>query len=185
MDLTKNERKTLKLLLENSRISDSTIAEKLKISSQAIGKIRRKLEDSIIDSYTANLNYNKLGIKIFAIAHAKLTQEGLDKGELEIEQKLLDEPHVISVYRLPSGSATHIILYGFKDMNELDDFFHSQNKRLSIHNYIENKDIYTFSNHSLLKNNPLQLFQKMIEEEKEIPNKLIINELEHYKKRLK
>jgi len=85
MKLTKNEKKALKLLLDNSRISDSEIASKLNISSQAVGKIRRKLESSIINSYSLNLNYSKLGIQTFAIAVAKLTKDGLDKGELEIE----------------------------------------------------------------------------------------------------
>jgi len=183
IDFTKNEKKTLKLLLENARISDSNIAQKLKISSQAVGKIRKKLENSIIDSYTINLNYSKLGIKIFAIAHSKLTREGIDKGELEIEQKLLEEPNIISVYRLPCGSATHIILYGFRDMSEMDNFFHSINKKQVLHNYIEIKDLFTFSDHSLLKNNPLQLFQKIIEEE--TPQKIIFSEIENFKKRLK
>ena len=71
------------MLLENSRISDREIASKINISSQAVGKIRRKLESTIIDSYSLDLDYYKLGIRIFAIAVAKLTREGMDKGELE------------------------------------------------------------------------------------------------------
>jgi DNA-binding Lrp family transcriptional regulator len=183
MEISKNEKKCLKLLLENARISDSDIAKKLRISSQAVGKIRKKLEKTIINSYTLNLNLNKLNIKLFVIAHAKLTEEGFDKGELEIEQKLLNEPNIISIYRLPSGCSTHIILYGFKDMNDMDKFFHSQIKREAIHKYIENKEIFTFSNHSIIKNNPTQLFHKTIEEEGE-QKKIIFNELESFKKKL-
>jgi len=104
MRLTKNEKRTLKLLLENARKSDSAIAEKLKISSQAVGKIRRKLERHVIDSYTLNLNYSKLGIHTFAIALAKLTPEGLDKGELEVEKRLLNNSNMIQVFRLPHGN---------------------------------------------------------------------------------
>jgi hypothetical protein len=36
MWLTNNEKKALKLLLENSRLSDTTIATKLNITSQAL-----------------------------------------------------------------------------------------------------------------------------------------------------
>ena len=87
MELTKNEKKVLKLLIDNSRISDSDMATKLGISSQAVGKIRRKLESTVIDSYTINLNYPKMGITIFAVAIAKINREGLDKGQLEVEQE--------------------------------------------------------------------------------------------------
>jgi len=184
MKLTNNEKKVLRLLIKNAKITDSSIAEKLKISSQAVGKIRKKLEGSLIDSYSIKLNYGKLGIKIFAIAHAKITPEGMDKGELEVEQKLIKEPHVIEVYRLPSGSATHIILYGFKDMFEMDNFFHSPNKRKDIHNFIENKDVYTFSNHSLLKSDPMQLFNKVIDELETESTELRFLEIENFKKRI-
>ncbi|MEK6967285.1 MAG: Lrp/AsnC family transcriptional regulator, partial [Nanoarchaeota archaeon] len=129
IELTRNEKRVLKELLRNARASDSEIASVLGITSQAIGKIRRKLETTVIQGYSADLNYSKLGIKIFAIAIAKLTREGRDKGELEVEQELLRNPHVISVYRIPKTSSTHILLYGFRDMNELDEFFHSMKIR--------------------------------------------------------
>jgi len=186
MKLTKNEKKVLKLLLENAKISDLAIASKLKISSQAVGKIRKKLEKKIIDSYTVNLNYNKLGINVFAISLSKLTAEGLDKGELEIEKKLLENPHIIQVYRLPNQSPTHIILYGFQDLEELDDFFHSTQKKQQLHKFIESQQLFTFSNHSLIKNNPIQLFQKVIDNLEARPKKgnLRFAEIENFKKRL-
>ena len=185
MRLTRNEKKTLKLLLSNARITDSAIASKLKISNQAVGKIRKKLEDTVIDSYTLNLNYAKLGVRTFTISIAKLTLEGLDKGELEVEQKLLEDPNIIKVYRLPSGGSTHIILYGFKDMNELDSFFHSTKKKRELHNFIENREVFTFSHNSLIKDSPIQLFHKVIDNlGSEDPNPEF-NELEKYKKKLK
>ena len=159
MRLTKNEKRTLKLLLNNSRIPDSEIASKLNISSQAVGKIRRKLESSVIGAYTLNLDYSKLGIQTFALAIAKLTLEGRDKGELEVEQKLLKIPHIINVYRI----STHILLYGFQNMAELDNFFHSVKLKEELHNFIETQDLFTFSYHSLIKNNPVQLFCKVID----------------------
>jgi DNA-binding Lrp family transcriptional regulator len=181
--LTKNDRKVLHFLLDNARISDSAIAKKLKISSQAVGKIRKKLEHSVITSYTANLNYAKLGIQIFAIALAKLTPEGLDKGELEIERKLLDDPNIIHIYRLPNQNTTHIIMYGFRDMNDLDSYFHSPKKKLELHNFIENKEIFTFSHNSLIKSSPSQLFKKIIsrfDDEETHP----IEAFENFKRRL-
>ncbi|MBW2974133.1 Lrp/AsnC family transcriptional regulator [Candidatus Woesearchaeota archaeon] len=185
MKLTRNEKKTLKLLLDNSRISDREIASKLNISSVAVGKIRRKLESQIIESYTLNLNYAKLGIRTFAIAVAKLTKEGLDKGELEVEQKLLRNPHIINVYRIPKGSSTHIILYGFEDMTELDDFFHSLRLKEELHKFIETQELFTFSHNSLIKNSPIQLFHKVVDHLRTRPKGIKFNELENFKKRLR
>lgn len=182
--LTKNEKKTLKLLLSNSRMSDSEIASKLNISSQAVGKIRRKLESSIIESYTLDLNYSKIGIQIFAIAITKITQEGLNLGELEVEQKLLNNPSVIRVYRIPKGSSTHIILYGFQDMTELDDFFHSAQVKQELHTFIEVQELFTFSHNSLVKDSPTQLFHKAIESLGTKIPRIKFDELEKFKKRL-
>jgi len=171
-------------MLENAKISDSAIANKLKISSQAVGKIRRKLEATIIDSYTLNLNYSRLGINAFAIALAKLTEEGLDKGVLEVEETLLKTPHIIQAFRLPQGSYTHALIYGFRDVGELDDFFHSPKQKQELHNYIENKELFTFSHHSLIKNSPVLLFNKIIDELGLSTPKIGFNEIENFKMRL-
>lgn len=161
--MNKNEKRTLKFLLSNAKMSDSAIAAQLHISSQAVGKIRRKLEQTVIKSYSVNLDYAKLGIQTFAIAMAKMTHQGLDEGELEIEQRLLRDPHVINVYRLPSGGYTHILLYGFRDVNEMETFFHSPVSSRDLHKFIENQELFTFSHNSLIKNDPVPLFNKVID----------------------
>lgn len=183
MELTKNEKKALKILIENAKSSDSFIASQLKISNQAVGKIRKKLERTIINSYLLNLNLSQLEIKLFALTHAKITSEGLDKGQLEIEEKLEKEPNIIQVFRLPSGDPTHIILYAFKDMSELDNFFSSEKKREELHKYLETKEIFTFSNHSIIKNSSFQLIKKIIDNT-EIENKEF-SEIEKFKKKFK
>jgi len=182
--LTKNEKKVLKLLLDNSRISDSTIATKLKISSQAVGKIRKKLEKSLITKYTLDINFSKLGVQTFAIALAKITEKGLDKGQLEVEEKLLSNPHLISVYRIPKGNVTHVLICGFKDLTDLDEFFHSPKIKQDLHKYIEINDMFTFSHHSLMKNNPNQLLHKIIDSLDKSKADLKFSEIEQFKKQL-
>jgi DNA-binding Lrp family transcriptional regulator len=184
MELTKNEKKVLKLLIDNSRISDSDMALKLGISSQAIGKIRRKLESSVIDSYTLNLNYAKMGVTIFAVAIAKLNRDGLDKGQLEVEQELQKNPHVIRVYRLPKHSSTHLISYGFKDMSELDNFFYSPKIKQGLHNYLETQELFIFSYNSLIKNSSSQLFHKIVDELGVKNSDMMFHEIEKFKKKL-
>lgn len=164
MKLTKNEKRTLKFLLEDAKISDSAIAKKLGVSNQAVGKIRRKLESTIIESYTLNLNYSRLGINAFAIALVKMTDVGLARGEEKVEGVLLSTPHIIQILRLPHGIYTHALVYGFRDLSELDEFFHSPEQKKDLHNYIENKEMFTFSHNSFVKNSPNLLFHKIIDE---------------------
>jgi DNA-binding Lrp family transcriptional regulator len=183
MKLTKNEKKVLNLLLNNARNTDSFIADKLKISSQAVGKIRKKLESTIIDSYNINLNYAKIGIRAFAISLSKITPAGLDKGELQIEKILMGVSNIIQAYRLPNSSCTHIILYGFKDLDDLDEFFHSKKNLLGLFKYVENKEIFTFSHNSLIKNDPSALFREIVEDMGNL-KKNGIPELEKFKKGL-
>jgi DNA-binding Lrp family transcriptional regulator len=157
------------------------MASKLGISSQAVGKIRKKLEGDVIEGYTVNLNYAKLGITVFAIAVAKLTREGMDKGQLEVEQELSNIPQVMHIYRIPKVSSTHIIVYGFSDMQDLDRFFYSPKMRQQLHKFIETQDLYSFSHNSLLKKNSVQLFQKAIDELGTKHSILKFNELENFK----
>jgi DNA-binding Lrp family transcriptional regulator len=163
MNLTNNEKRALKLMLENPKISDSAMASTLKISSQAVGKIRKKLEKTVIDSYSLNLNYEALGIKAFALGLAKVTSEGKEIGYENIEQKLLDDPHIIQVFRMSHGQAQYAILYGFRDINELDFFFHSPHKKKEFHSFIETIELYPFSHNSLIKSSSSKLFTKMID----------------------
>lgn len=164
MNLTRNEKRALKIMLENAKASDSHIAARLNISSQAVGKIRRKLEHSIIDSYTVKLNYEKLDIHTFALAYAKPTPLGMEKGVKEIEQKLLDNPHILQVYRLQTSETKYVILYAFHDIDELDHFFHTSQQNKELHALIENKEVHTFSHNSIIKNDPIKLFNKAIDE---------------------
>jgi DNA-binding Lrp family transcriptional regulator len=184
MNLTENEKKTLKLLLNNSKVTDIQIASDLGISSVAVGKIRKKLESSVIESYTVNLNYAKLGIQVFAVAISKLTEKGMEKGELEVEQDLLKNPHIISVYRLPKASSTHILLYGFKDLNELDNFFHSFKYEQKLHELVNTNELFTFSHNGMIKNNPMQLFCKVIDDLEKKSPRYRFNEIQEFKKRL-
>jgi DNA-binding Lrp family transcriptional regulator len=182
--LSRNEKLALKMLIANSRISDSNIAAKLRISSQAVGKIRRKLEKNLIRSYSVDIDYGKLGIQTFAVAVARFTKDGLDHGELETEMLLLKNEHVVSVYRLPKASSTHIIIYGFRDITEFDNFFHSSRMRSELHKYIEIQELFTFSHNSLLKNSPVQLYGKIIDELDIAAPQMRFGEIESYKRRI-
>ncbi|MEA3514634.1 MAG: Lrp/AsnC family transcriptional regulator [Nanoarchaeota archaeon] len=164
--LTKNEKLALKFLIKDGRISDVDISKKLRITTQAVGKIRRKLETiGIIRGYSTNIDYGRIGVNTFALVVMRLTLKSWEElGELGIEKLVLKNPHIVNIYRIPEGSATHVGLYGFRDLDELDRFFHIMQTSSAYNQYVELKKIYVFSNHSLIKDSPAQLICKVIDE---------------------
>jgi DNA-binding Lrp family transcriptional regulator len=190
MKLTKNEKLALKFLIKNGRIPDADIARKLKISTQAVGKIRRKMEKlGLIKGYASVLDYGMLGINTFALAVLKLTMKSWeDLGEIGIERQILNSPNLINVYRIPEGSATHIGLYGFQNLEEMDRYFHIIQTSSTYNQYIEIQKIYIFSNHSLIKESPSQLFNLALEDmgkERQSSQQLAFAEIQKFKEKLK
>lgn len=165
--LTRNEKKVLKFLIENARITDTEIAKKLNITPQAVGKIRKKLENSgIIEGYTAKINYEKIGINVFAIGLFKFVPEvwkelkGKDIEE-DINKRIKGE-HIIGFYRVPEGDVTHIVIYGFRNLDELDSYFH---KLQTERGYIsELRKLYILSSKSIKKDSPKDLILKILNE---------------------
>jgi Lrp/AsnC family leucine-responsive transcriptional regulator len=164
MKLTKNEKKTLKFLIENGRATDADIARALNITPQAVGKIRKKLEtESLIKGYTTSVDYEKIGIKVMAIALFKFTPEARKTilTEDDVTQRVKG-PHIISFFRLPEGDVTHLVVYGFRSLEELDHYFHIlQTERGHIS---EIKELYIFSSKSIRKASDKELLIKIIEE---------------------
>ena len=164
IDLTRNERRVLKFLVSDGRVPDADIARDLSITSQAVGKIRKKLEgDRIITGYRATVDYEKLGIKVFAVVLFRYIPEVWRqiKSEEDIRERVKG-PHLINFYRIPEGDVTHIVTYGFRSLDELDNYFHVlQTERGHIS---EIRKLYVFSAKSLVKEDPRELVLKVIDE---------------------
>ena len=163
MNLTRNDKRVLKFLIKNGRTPDSDIARELNITPQAVGKIRRKLESNdIIKGYSTLVDYKELGINVLAIALFKFTQESRKTlGEGDIGERVKG-PQIIDFYRVPEGDVTHIVTYGFRNLEELDHYFHIlQTERGHIS---EIKKLYILSAKSLRKNSAQELLLKAIDE---------------------
>ncbi|HIE33548.1 MAG TPA: Lrp/AsnC family transcriptional regulator [Candidatus Altiarchaeales archaeon] len=164
MKLTRNDKRVLKFLIRNGRAQDSDIAKELKITPQAVGKIRKKLESSgVIKGYSTIIDYGKLGINVIAIALFKFTPEARKTilTEEDIDERIKG-PHIINFYRIPEGDVTHIVVYGFRSLEELDHYFHVlQTERGHIS---EIKKLYILSTKSLRKNSDQELLIKIIDE---------------------
>ena len=157
--LTGNERIVLKILLKNSRTSDVEIGNKLKISSQAISKIKRKLKQKgLIKSYVTNLDYSKLGINTFALVLLEISSLGFEKN---YENKLILK-NSIGFYRVFKNDITHIALFAFRNLEELDTYFDSLQSKHYEH--VKIKNIYTFPIQGFLKHSLDNLFFLLVKE---------------------
>jgi DNA-binding Lrp family transcriptional regulator len=109
MWLTKNEKAVLKLLIEDAKLSDISIANTLNISSQAIGRIRKRLEKDVIKGYTVNLNSKSLGINIIALLKVSFNTSNENIGVEKLELRLKSFPEVIMILKTLSGVYDYII----------------------------------------------------------------------------
>ena len=163
MELTRNERRVLEFLLENGRANDTELAEKLNITSQAIGKIRKKLETSgVIKGYSTIIDYEKIGVKVFAVALFKFIPEVWKTMKDKDVTERIHGSNIINFYRIPEGDVTHIVMYGFRSLDELDHYFHVlQTERGHIS---EIRKLYIFSAKSLKKDSANDLCTKVLKE---------------------
>ncbi len=163
MRLIQNERRLLKYLVQNARLTDTACSEKLKISTQAVGKMRKKLENTgFIKRYTAQLNHDALGIKVFSVTLLRLSPMGWqyykqpDKLQKELSKNL------VMLIQPQQGAITHIAVHAFRDLNELDHYFQVFNSHFS--KLIEVRGIWSFSATSILKNSFNPIFNKVLNE---------------------
>lgn len=119
MWLTKNEKKVLQLLLENSRVSDTDIAKKLNISSQAVGRIRKELEEELITNYSLDINIDKVGIKVCTIIRFDIPKN-LNQKEMETELASLD--NLIGLVRTMCRHSCYFANLAFRNLEEMENF---------------------------------------------------------------
>lgn len=159
--LTQNEKRVLKLLLGNANLSDTSIGNELELSSQAIGRIRKILEESIIKKYSLEFNPEQIGINLFVTCQAKL-KDKIDEQKREMfEKELIEEKNIIEITRYIGEEFDYYIESGFKDLNEVDLFYKKENKFSSFVDCI-NLKIINFKN--ILKRDLSGLYGKSIDE---------------------
>jgi Lrp/AsnC family transcriptional regulator, leucine-responsive regulatory protein len=165
MWFTKHEKEVLKLLLENGKLSDTSMAEKLKISTQAIGRIRKRLEEDVIKRYSIELDPKKLGLNIISLS--KIKADNIIPKEVEIlEKMIINEPKNISILKTMSGEGKYIIISEFKDLDELKKTIEDSKKQISQqypHVSYSIAETIILPLTSLLKNSYSDLYKEIID----------------------
>lgn len=121
------DKKIIKIMSENSRISNSEISKQVFLSIPAVGERIKKLEEKhIIEKYTIRTNRNKLGYKLLAIIFVNIDDTEKIK---EFREKITVMEEVIECLHM-AGEYDYLLKILVRDTEELEDFL--SNKMKSI-----------------------------------------------------
>jgi DNA-binding Lrp family transcriptional regulator len=129
MNLDETDKKLVNLLLENSRLSYRQLAKKAGVSvATVMNRVKRLEKEDIIKSYSAVINYEKLGYDIDVIISIKVS-----KGKLfQVENKIAANPSVLAVFDI-TGDFDSLVIAKFKNRRSLDNFL----KRIQTYDFVE------------------------------------------------
>jgi len=111
------DNKIIKILINNSRISNTKIAKLLNISEASVRKrIKKIIKIGIIKKFTVELNYNLLGYKRVFIGL------NIDKDKIfNILEKISKNKNIINIY-LAGGDHDILIDFLYSKPEELDEY---------------------------------------------------------------
>ncbi|MCJ7650448.1 MAG: Lrp/AsnC family transcriptional regulator [Candidatus Lokiarchaeota archaeon] len=112
------DRKILRLLQENSKISNAELARKLKMAASSIFERIKQLEaKGIITEYTTKFDCNKLGCSLIAFLLIKTTERA---GEVRIAKKIALISEVQEVHHV-AGEDCYLVKIRVSDNKALAD----------------------------------------------------------------
>ena len=180
--LTRNDQEVLKNIILQAKIPDTEIAKKIGISPQAVFKIRNKLESiGIIKGYTPIIDLKKIGINVMAMLIIKLTPDVWDEySDEQISERIKKIPYVVNAYRIPESNVSHIILMGFRDLDQMDKYLTKMQTKFAREIKIQN--IYPFSTNKVITESPVGLLYEILDK-KEFPlNEFFLKQTSNIKK---
>ncbi|MDP3734403.1 MAG: hypothetical protein Q8R37_04170 [Nanoarchaeota archaeon] len=173
--LTRNEQSVLKRIIEHSKIPDVEIAKKMGLSQQAIFKIRHKLERvGIISGYMPIIDFKKIGVETLVVIGIKFTNFIWEKySEEQISERIQQMSQVIIAYRIPESRISHLLVMGFKNIEEKDRYLMRMQSKYSKE--IEIVYVYPFSVDRIIKTSHIGLLDSIINQNKTISNEFFID----------
>lgn len=161
--LTEHDKEVLRKIIEHAEIPDSKIAGLIGISPQAVFKIRNKLEQlGIIKGYSPIIDFKKVGIAVLALIILCIKSAVWNRySDYAVSERISKIPYLISAYRVADVQASHILLMGFRDTAQKEQFLAQVQTRYSED--IEIKAVYTFSVDKIITQNPISLLNEMID----------------------
>ncbi len=139
-------------ILKNSRISNNELAKRINLSQPATHARLKRLRDSgVIKSFTANLDYEKLGYELICFFQVRL-QTHLEKDISRFESKIAAIPEILECHYL-TGEFDYLIKSAFRNRRELELFM--RNKLSNMHEIAQIITSLSLSQISVEPNLPL------------------------------
>jgi len=130
--MDENDKKIIRNLLVDARLSARQLALKLGMSTVTILSRIKKLEkQKIIKSYTALLDHEKLGYDLTAIIEIIAKKDKI----IEVEERLSEIENVCAVYDV-TGSTDTLLIAKFKGRSELSKFVKNLSSIPNVENTI-------------------------------------------------
>lgn len=115
------DRKILKLLQENARITVKEIAEKVHLSTTPVHeRIKRMEENGVIKQYATLLNHSKVEKGLMVICYVSLKQHGKNAG-VKFIKRIQELNEVIECFSI-SGEFDFMLKVVCEDMNAYYNF---------------------------------------------------------------
>jgi Lrp/AsnC family transcriptional regulator, leucine-responsive regulatory protein len=121
VQLDKTDRRLLRELQHNGRISNQELAQRCNLSAAPCWRRLKKLEESgVIDRYVALLNTKKIGMQTMAFVHLSLLDHS-DANMAAIDEFVDQSPEVLECYAI-TGSEDYLLRIVAQDMDALERF---------------------------------------------------------------
>lgn len=122
MTIDRIDKKILKLLQQNARISNQELAEAVGLSATPCARRVKQLEDSgLISAYVALLDANKLGLTLTAYLSISMDRHTPDRFA-EFERIVSTYPEILECYIVTGQSADFMLKVMVKDMSHYEQF---------------------------------------------------------------
>jgi DNA-binding Lrp family transcriptional regulator len=129
LELDALDRAILGALLEDGRLSQVELAERVPLSATAIARRIRSLEErGVIEGYQVRINREALGIGMTVIVHIGLTSQNEDLLEA-FEAAVAKAPSVVSCH-LMSGEDDYLLTVLARDLADYERIHKEQLARL-------------------------------------------------------
>jgi len=129
IELDALDRAILGALLEDGRLSQVELAERIPLSATAIARRIRALEEKgVIQGYQARINRQALGLGMTVIVHIGLTSQNEDLLEA-FEKAVASAPSVVSCH-LMSGEDDYLVTVRARDLADYERIHKEQLARL-------------------------------------------------------
>lgn len=130
--MDETDKKILKNLLVDARLSARQLSLKLGMSTVTVLSRIKKLEkEKIIRGYTARLDHEQLGFNLTAIIEIVAKKDKL----IEVEEQISSIENVCAVYDV-TGSTDTLIIAKFKGRKDLSDFVKNLSSIANVENTI-------------------------------------------------